>query len=149
MYHISGAEEGGTGYYVTPGGEPSVKNNSGKRIPEGEYPILAPEDSGVLWRQPKIGGPVSIRGIRIHYGYPNPITWTKGCFVISNKYYLVDNTIRYKKEESINAVKNFNKLLGATNPSYKYKKPGGKKGETRFGASYNNPIDYIFVLKKR
>ena len=38
-----------------------------KRIPEGVYPMVAPEDNA-KWRQPKIGGKVSHRGVRIHYG---------------------------------------------------------------------------------
>ena len=50
VYHVSGVEKDGTGYYVTPGGKPSTKVGSNARIPEGCYPILSP--NGGKWRQP-------------------------------------------------------------------------------------------------
>lgn len=142
IYHISGSDEDGTGYYVAPGGEPSVERGSGRRIPDGEYPIVAPS-SGVKWRQPGVGGCVAGRGIRFHIGSGNARLWTEGCFVLSSDY-LVDSKHRilYRREESTKAVHNFDLLLGADRLfDYTY------NGKTRPGASFSEPIKYILTLK--
>ena len=94
VYHISGEADNGTGFYVAPGGEPSTKNGSGRRIPDGTYPIINPT-AGSQWIKPGVGGNVSKRGIRFHYGGTNPRSWTEGCFVLSSGYSVNGNTIHY------------------------------------------------------
>ena len=144
IYHVSGADTNGTGYYVTPGGMPSSQVNSRKRVPDGIYPIISPE-YGSQWQQPGLGGNVVGRGVRFHYGAPNPIQWTVGCFVLSSDYLISNNTIKYDMKESQNAVQNFDLLLGGSS-FYEYKT---KKGKTRYGSSFINGINKDLVLKSR
>lgn len=144
IYHASGAETNGTGYYVTPGGEPSSQVNSRKRVPDGMYPIISP-NSYAQWQQPGLGGNVVLRGIRFHYGAPFPIKWTEGCFVLSSDYTISNNTIKYDMKESQNAVQNFDLLLGGSS-FYVYKT---KKGKTRYGSSFINKINKDLILKSR
>ena len=86
IYHVSGAtEEGGTGFYVTPGGEASLEVGSGARIPDGVYPLFGAV--GKKWITLGIGGSVLNRAIRIHsapssHETTNPLVWTEGCFVL-------------------------------------------------------------------
>ncbi len=112
VYHISGEADNGTGFYVAPGGEPSTKNGSGRRIPDGTYPIINPT-AGSQWIKPGVGGNVSKRGIRFHYGGTNPRSWTEGCFVLSSGYSVNGNTIHYNADESKTASRNFDNALGA------------------------------------
>ena len=139
--------------YRPDGGETtSVVNNSNKRIPEGVYPMVAPEDNA-KWRQPKIGGKVSHRGVRIHYGGKNAVTWTKGWFVISTNYEPKYNGIAYTIEESKKTVENFNRLLGASTLSYEYEYEyiDSETGriKNRLGAKYDKSIEHTFILKTR
>ena len=113
VYYVSGSGGKALGYYVTPGGTPSTNDNTGARIPEGSYPILAP--NGGKWQQPQVGGNVASRGIRFHYGYLTPRDWTEGCFVLSNDYYVGGGNIRFSKQNSINAVQEFDLLLSDKN----------------------------------
>lgn len=144
IYHVSGADTNGTGYYVTPGGEASSQVNSKKRVPDGIYPIISPE-SGSQWQQPGLGGNVGGRGVRFHYGAPYPIRWTEGCFVLSSDYIISNNTIKYDMKESQNAVQNFDLLLGGSS-FYEYKTKNGKK---RYGSSFINKINKDLILKSR
>ena len=143
VYHISGTGNEGTGFYVAPGGTPSIKEGSGKRIPDGEYPILAP--SGGQWQQPQVGGSVCNRGIRFHYGAPDPRKWTQGCFVLSSDYSLSNGGIRFQMNESQTAVQNFDYCLGG-GAFYQYKTRSNK---LRYGSRFHQPIKHKLYLKSR
>ena len=144
MYHISGEADNGTGFYVAPGGEPSTKNGSGRRIPDGEYSITNPPE-GAKWRKPGVGGNVSGRGIRFHYGSGNPRNWTEGCFVLSSEYVINEHgDISYKRANSMEASRAFDTALGASE-HFSYKT--GKK--TREGSRFPNSIKHKLILKSR
>ena len=76
IYHLSGSEEeGATGYVVTPGGTPSTKVSSGKRLPDDTYTLTGTgsgkDQSAYKWVQPLLflgenGGYVGGRGVKIH-----------------------------------------------------------------------------------
>ena len=145
VYHISGEADNGTGFYVAPGGEPSRKNGSGRRIPDGTYPIINPT-AGSQWIKPGVGGNVSKRGIRFHYGGTNPRSWTEGCFVLSSGYSVNGNTIHYNADESKTASRNFDNALGAIGHfSYRPK----SRTYNREGATFNAPIKHTLILKSR
>ena len=145
VYHISGEADNGTGFYVAPGGEPSTKNGSGRRIPDGTYPIINPT-AGSQWIKPGVGGNVSTRGIRFHYGGTNPRSWTEGCFVLSSGYSVNGNTIHYNADESKTASRNFDNALGAIGHfSYRPK----SRTYNREGATFNAPIKHTLILKSR
>lgn len=145
VYHISGEADNGTGFYVAPGGEPSTKNGSGRRIPDGTYPIINPT-AGSQWIKPGVGGNVSKRGIRFHYGGTNPRSWTEGCFVLSSGYSVNGNTILYNADESKTASRNFDNALGAIGHfSYRPK----SRTYNREGATFNAPIKHTLILKSR
>lgn len=145
VYHISGEADNGTGFYVAPGGEPSTKNGSGRRIPDGTYPIINPT-AGSQWIKPGVGGNVSKRGIRFHYGGTNPRSWTEGCFVLSSGYPVNGNTIHYNADESKTASRNFDNALGAIGHfSYRPK----SRTYNREGATFNAPIKHTLILKSR
>ena len=144
-YHISGEADNGTGFYVAPGGEPSTKNGSGRRIPDGTYPIINPT-AGSQWIKSGVGGNVSKRGIRFHYGGTNPRSWTEGCFVLSSGYSVNGNTIHYNADESKTASRNFDNALGAIGHfSYRPK----SRTYNREGATFNAPIKHTLILKSR
>ena len=144
VYHISGEADNGTGFYVAPGGEPSTKNGSGRRIPDGEYSITNPPE-GAKWRKPGVGGNVSGRGIRFHYGSGNPRNWTEGCFVLSSEYVINEHgDISYKRANSMEASRAFDTALGASE-HFSYKT--GKK--TREGSRFPNSIKHKLILKSR
>lgn len=145
VYYISGEADNGTGFYVAPGGEPSTKNGSGRRIPDGTYPIINPT-AGSQWIKPGVGGNVSKRGIRFHYGGTNPRSWTEGCFVLSSGYSVNGNTIHYNADESKTASRNFDNALGAIGHfSYRPK----SRTYNREGATFNAPIKHTLILKSR
>ena len=144
IYHVSGVNNSGTGYYVTPGGDPSSLVGSGRRIPEGMYPIISP-NSGAQWQQPGVGGSVANRGVRFHYGAPYPRKWTEGCFVLSSDYTKLNNTVLYNMLESQNAVQNFDRALGGSS-FYPYKT---RTGKSRYGSSFTNGINKNLILKGR
>ena len=145
VYHISGEADNGTGFYVAPGGEPSTKNGSGRRIPDGTYPIINPT-AGSQWIKPGVGGNVSKRGIRFHYGGTNPRSWTEGCFVLSSGYSVNGNTIHYNADESKTTSRNFDNALGAIGHfSYRPK----SRTYNREGATFNAPIKHTLILKSR
>ena len=145
VYHISGEADNGTGFYVAPGGEPSTKNGSGRRIPDGTYPIINPT-AGSQWIKPGVGGNVSKRVIRFHYGGTNPRSWTEGCFVLSSGYSVNGNTIHYNADESKTASRNFDNALGAIGHfSYRPK----SRTYNREGATFNAPIKHTLILKSR
>ena len=142
VYHVSGAEEGGTGFYITPGGQSSTIVNSGLRIPEGVYPITTPT-GGEKWRKPGVGGIVSGRGIRFHYaGSSNPRGWTQGCFVLSNSYSTNGNQILFDPDESKKASHTFDELLGGSRHFPYY-----KDGRRREGTIFPNQISKFLILK--
>ncbi len=144
IYHISGSSEiGSTGFYVAPGGKASIVEESKRRIPDGTYPMTTPE-GWEQWRQPGIGGSVKDRGIRFHFGYPHPLNWTEGCFILSSDYSVVNNNIEYNKEESRSQVRAFDFALGASKV-YDYRVKGKKY--MRIGASFSNPINRIVHIK--
>lgn len=148
IYHVSGEQENGTGYYVTPGGYPSTVIGSGRRIPEGTYPIITPA-SGATWRKPGVGGNVSNRGIRFHYGSGNARGWTEGCFVLSSDYTISGGKVQYNLNESKKASQNFDKILGASS-HYDYKIPA-RNGttKTRNGSRFDTSISHKLILKSR
>lgn len=145
VYHISGESENGTGFYVAPGGESSTKNGSGQRIPDGTYPIINPT-AGSQWRKPGVGGKVTNRGIRFHYGGSNPRGWTEGCFVLSYDYSLIEDRVKYNPNESQKASRNFDNALGATS-HFKYR-PANRKYD-REGALFDAPIRHSLILRSR
>ncbi|MDY4244975.1 MAG: RHS repeat-associated core domain-containing protein, partial [Porphyromonas sp.] len=144
VYHVSGKEDGATGFYVAPGGASSTELGSGRRIPDGEYSITNPP-KGAKWRKPGVGGNVSGRGIRFHYGSGNPRNWTEGCFVLSSEYVInEDGNISYNKANSMEASRAFDTALGAKE-HFSYKT--GKK--TREGSRFPNLIKHKLILKSR
>ncbi len=145
-YHISGASEGGTGFAVTPGGDPSTEVNLNKRLPPDVYTL---GQGYGKWKQPWVlsgenVGDVSMRGIKFHFGYRTPIKWTEGCFVISSDYSMVDGQIIYDKEESRQALIDFDTNLGADS-IYEYKIEGKKY--TFIGAKFSKPIKFKLIIK--
>lgn len=145
IYYVSGSGEGGVGFYVAPGGEASAEAGSNRRIPDGEYPIVAPT-AGAQWQKPGVGGNVANRGIRFHYGKGDARSWTKGCFVISTDYKVSNEKIRYKEQESIDASNHFDKLLGAIR-TFQYTPKGATN--PRHGSEFNKAITHRLVLKSR
>ena len=111
IYHVSGAKDGGTGFYVTPGGDPSNTRDSGKRINESIYPIEAPFENA-RWFFPGVGGDAISRGIRFHWGEGNAKDWTTGCFVLFSNYILNNGNISIIENDSKAAAVNFAHLLG-------------------------------------
>ena len=144
IYHLSGSSSpAATGYYITPGGTPSTEEDSGRRVPEGTYPMTTPNGSEG-WRQPGLGGAVIKRGVKIHFGYPKPRKWTKACFVISSDYTNTSEGVMYNKVQSRNQLVAFDKLLGATN-TYKYRLKG--KGYDRIGATFKHNLQKTISVK--
>ena len=116
-----------------------------RRIPDGTYPIINPT-AGSQWIKPGVGGNVSKRGIRFHYGGTNPRSWTEGCFVLSSGYSVNGNTIHYNADESKTASRNFDNALGAIGHfSYRPK----SRTYNREGATFNAPIKHTLILKSR
>ncbi|GIV44925.1 MAG: hypothetical protein KatS3mg035_2048 [Bacteroidia bacterium] len=122
IYHISGSPEdkSGIGFYVTPGGDASTEKNSNKRLPEGEYDLIAsPNIKTVKWEMPWVvsetNKKIASRGIKFHPAYsPSVTTWTKGCFVLFYDYDFDQNCkIKSTKESSVNAAFYFVHLLDA------------------------------------
>ena len=145
IYHISGVEDGGTGYFVTPGGNSSNIAGSGRRINDGEYPINAPNGSE-RWRKPGVGGSVAARGVRFHYDVANgfPRKSTEGCFVLSYNYDVKNGQIMYPNiSDSKLASRNFDRFIGGSchyNYIYKY---------MREGTVFYFPITSKLILKTR
>ena len=147
IYHISGVEKGGTGYTITPGGEASTEVGSNKRLPNDTHTL---GQGAGKWQQPwvlsgEISGDVSSRGIKFHFGYSTPRTWTQGCFVLSSDYTKVGNTIKYTERESRQALRDFDSNLGAKS-IYNYNLKD--KPYTLIGSKFGKPIlDYKLILK--
>jgi RHS repeat-associated protein len=148
IYHISGAENGGTGYTITPGGEASTGKGSNKRLPPDTYTL---EQGGGIWHQPWVtegetSGDVRSRGIKFHFGYGDPTKWTKGCFVISSNYTPKNGSILFEESESRQALINFDRNLGATDINTNKKVEG--KRYTLIGAKFGKSVlDYKLILK--
>ena len=115
IYHISGSDsEEATGYYVTRGGTSSNVIESNRRINDGSYPMTTPDWDEGKWRLPGVGGSVSGRGIKFHFGYGNLIYWTTGCFLLSSDYTIDDNGVyKFSKVNSIQQTTAFCYILGA------------------------------------
>ncbi len=147
IYHISGAEEGGTGYTITPGGEASTEKGSNKRLPQDTYTL---GQGYGMWKQPWVlsgetGGDVSNRGIKFHFGYTYPKDWTQGCFVLSSDYTPENGTIKFNQSESRQALRNFDRNLGATS-IYNYNLQG--KRYPLIGAKFAKPLlDNKLIIK--
>ncbi len=146
-YHVSGAEEGCTGFMASPAGETSLESGSNKSMPEGEYALKF--FSGKKWKQPGIDwGGSNLQGddrfIRFHYGYS--AKWTEGCYVF------LDRNAGWNRLLSPSASKSFDLQMGATG-FYTYEYP---KGHIRTGASFKteiishkafvNRLDYSFPI---
>ncbi|MGB4791623.1 MAG: hypothetical protein WBH46_08640, partial [Bacteroidales bacterium] len=146
IYHISGAEEGGTGFVITPGGEPSTELGSNKRLPSDIYKL---GHGGTKWDQVWVlsgenSGNVSERGIKFHFGYPNPTAWTTGCFVISSGYTKEGDAISFKKDESRQALIDFDTNLGGK--TYNYNRSGYTY--TFIGVNFDKQnLDHKLILK--
>lgn len=149
VYHVSGAKEGGTGFYVTPGGKASNEEKSGRRISEGTYPIIAPYETAE-WRYPGVGGKAVERGSRFHYGGSNPRPWSKGCFILFPNYKIEGGRLSVDLELSKVAAINFAHLMGGVGAiNYQFT---DKKGnvKNRIGVSwYPYGISNKLVLKSR
>ena len=120
VYHISGEAEteGGTGFYVTPGGAPSKKAGSNKRLPDGEYQ-LNESPSTTKWVMPwvvsKDDSKIASRGVKFHPAYSSsPHKWTKACYVVFSNYQLNKCLPSITTDESINAAYNFRQYIGGT-----------------------------------
>ena len=148
-YHVSGAEEGCTGFLASPAGETSLEYGSNKSMPTREY-ALKFYGEPYMWQQPGIdwGGSNlqgADRGIRFHYG--NGVIWTHGCYV-----FLTQNA-EWNYNISKSASESFDTQLGATG-FYQYTKVINGKRKTRTGAyftnanikykAYVNRLDYSF-----
>ncbi len=142
VYHVSGTDAKGTGYYVTPGGMPSCEEGSGARIPEGQYPIFAA--NGRKWKKPGVGGRVFYRYIRFHHEVSknhNPRISTQGCFVLAYDYKKTKSGhIIYDREDSKAASRNFDELLG----SERHFQNGIYEG-----SEFKKPITHKLLLKSR
>ena len=149
VYHVSGVEEGGTGFYVTPGGEASNKEESGRRIIDGTYPIIVPHDKAE-WKYPGVGGDVKVRGSRFHYGYPYPRGWSKGCFILFYDYNLVGGKVIVTEQSTRTAAINFAHLMGGVGiVDYSFTAKDGTV-KNRTGVSwYPYGINDKLILKSR
>ena len=143
VYHISGSSQGGTGFYVVPGGEASNKKGSGRRIEDGNYPLTVP-GKDCLWQFPGVGGAVVNRGIRFHYGSGNPRSWTEGCFILFTEYSVQQGgKLSISEYNSQTAAINFAHLMGGVGVSR-----GNFKG--RLGVSdYPLSIQDRLILQTR
>ena len=151
-YHISGEEMelGRSGFFVTPGGEASTKVGSNKRLPADVYDLQSSPESAA-WRQVWVthgasNGDVSARGVKFHFGGLIPADWTQGCFVISSRYTMVGNSIRFNQNESRAATVLMDFHLGAQSifiyDNHRY------GGAGRIGASFGKTnLDHKLVLK--
>jgi hypothetical protein len=149
IFHISDAEEGGTGYAVTPGGEASTEEGSNKRLPSDVY-SLGQSGKGAKWQQVWVlsgakGGDVSGRGVKFHFGYNSPKDWTQGCFVISSDYTKQGGKIKFDQNETRAALRSFDRIMGTTK-IFNYSYPG--KSYQLIGAEFAKPkLDYKLILK--
>ena len=147
VYHISGVKENGTGFYVTPAAGPSTIKNSGKRIPEDTYDMVA--GLGV-WKVAGIGKgenyDVTERGIRVHYASNDFNNWksfsanTQGCFVVNYASPVRNGKFSWIGKSSQKASIYFQRLLGGVDYYY----------NNRIGAKFqDNKILHKFILKTR
>ena len=147
VYHISGVKENGTGFYVTPAAGPSTIKNSGMRIPEDTYDMVA--GLGV-WKVAGIGKgenhDVTERGIRVHYASNDFNNWksfsanTQGCFVVNYASPVRNGKFRWIGKSSQKASIYFQRLLGGVDYYY----------NNRIGAKFqDNKIPHKFILKTR
>ena len=144
VYHVSGAKENGTGFYVTRGGN-SLEKNSGEGVPEGDYPILAPS-STADWQQVGLGGKIVLRGIRIHPG--TSYKWSGGCYILFTDYKYSNEMTIFDLSNSREAVKKLNILLGADPNRADYQYQSRKNGNNRYGAYFPNEIKDIRLIQK-
>ena len=130
VYHVSGAKEGGTGFYVTPGGNASNDQYSGRRIIEGTYPIVAPFEKA-RWLFPGVGGEAIVRGCRFHWGDGIAKDWTDGCFILFYNYTLdrAKNICITETNSKIAAINYAHLLGGVGTASSTYK---GRTGVLEF-----------------
>jgi len=118
IYMVSGKvdQEGGVGFAIQPGGDPSTKLNSKKRLPDGEYSLInSPKKA--RWKMPwvtsKTNKEVKSRGIKFHPALSaSADQWTDGCFVISSSYSLKNCMPKYNPTQSVNQADRFARLLG-------------------------------------
>ena len=147
VYHISGAKEYGTGFYVTPAAGPSTIKDSGKRIPEDSYEMIV---GNGLWKVAGIGKgenyDVTDRGIRVHYASYDFNNWksfsanTQGCFVVNYASPVRNGKFRWIGKSSKEASIYFQRLLGGVDYNY----------NNRVGAKFqDNKIPHKFILKTR
>jgi hypothetical protein len=157
IYHVSGqSEEGATGFTITPGGKPSRKANSKKRLPDDIYTLTGTgngkDQSSYKWIQPLIntgegGGYVGGRGVKIHPA-PSKLPetevsqWTDGCYVVCSDYNLYsDGIIKYNSNLSVTTSKQLNTMLGGTEHY-------NKIGKNNFpGTDFENGINFKLIQK--
>lgn len=126
IYHISGeaTSEGGVGFYMTPGGDPSEVIDSKKRLPDGIYMLKSSPESAKKWVMPwvtSVNNPdIALRGIKWHPALSQTTsTWTSGCYVLFPSYKLKNCTPKIIPNESIETAFNFVNILGSYNISVK------------------------------
>ncbi|MBP6334219.1 MAG: hypothetical protein KA444_02015 [Bacteroidia bacterium] len=125
VYQVSGKaeEEGGVGFYVTPGGTPSTKVNSKRSLPDGSYTLSESYNSSkwvMPWVVSSINSEVAARGIKWHPALSKTASsWTEGCFVIFPNYTMGKCLPQIVPSKSVQAAFNFVRLLGAHNVSDK------------------------------
>ena len=150
VYHISGAQELGTGFYVMPGGEASTYKK-GARIEDKDHYLFKRWSGDVKWQKPLIGdgGLLEGRGVRVHYvGYSDgdftAVAFTDGCAVLSYDYKVKNGKIYFNHQTSRAASENFDKYLGAIGH-----RPYVKNGIKRYGAIFPKQIKHTLNLKSR
>jgi hypothetical protein len=139
LYYVSGSKDA-VGFFIAPGGDASKIVGSGKRIPDGTYPITTP-GGWEEWRVPGVGGDVIERGIRFHPG--TNVGSTSGCFILSSGYKIQEGKPSFDFVDSKNSSKRFYEALGEVK-SYNYISP---KGKQRTGTKYKSALSHKVTLK--
>ena len=150
VMYVSSLGKDGLYYYVTPGGAASEKTGSGRRIPNGNYEMIAGE--GDKWTLAGISKSdkydVSARGIRIHYAGLDHKSWktfrpnTRGCFVVTTCNPINNNSFNWIGDYSKSASRRLQQQLGGIEYLYPY------GNGFRYGAIFpNNRVSFNFVLQ--
>ncbi len=145
------------GYFVTPGGTRSNRNNSHKTILPGIYEMV--NAAGGKWETLSVTGDggndddITIRGIKIHnfgylekpstWGSPVETGWTKGCFVLASEYRVNSETNHVEFNYFSSRMATFNLLYNL----------GGNISNKLVGnhyylkATFDEPIQYKLYFK--
>ena len=118
VFHISGeCADWATGYVATPAGMPSLKEGSGRRLPDGIYPLSPTVGVNFKWVQPIV---YEGRAIKIHptgnstKAWSSVAQWTTGCYIIGTTYIINKNNLQFNPTDSRVTSLSLNTFLGAT-----------------------------------